>query len=434
METEVIENTKKLMSQLQEEFRKIDKEVEKKDRQIIDSENKIKDQETQYKEHFKELEKELFEKEKIEEVVRNCQIDVCEYKTAFNKIVDNYTENIDYSSEPFHFFVCFRSDYSKDGMTIRDAHEEVIKKNGFSWWGKFFSQINSQGEYEELEPFGESISRERKHEVAEYIIRNVKDRLKNGRNVYLYTYNPNPPNVVLFVSNITDIYIGYDGEVPPQNGEDKPQCAFFPKYYFVEDKRQNCSQCNDRNKNNCQLEYKSNFFFKIDKVQKLGSWEDHGSIRAEFNNLKSIYTKDRVNLAVPIFYPLLVYQDKENAHFLDNVKLIPGNWDGNFTPIKGEGGHTRTQKVSTFFSRLNKECKYSFNNVLQLPLCNPQKGAKPKVNPTKKNDEIEIYLPAEYRQEGAGSVFKILLNEETSLDQKRKIIEIINNYFKEQYC
>ena len=168
MEAEVIENTKRLMSQLQEEFRKIDKEVEKKDRQIMDSENRIKELEIEYKNIDDELGKELIEKEKIKDVVKNCKIDVCEYKTTFNKIVDNYAEKIDYSSEPFHFFVCFRSDYSKDGKTIMQAHEEVIEKNGFSWWGKFFSKIDSNGKYKELEPFGESISNNRKHEVAEY--------------------------------------------------------------------------------------------------------------------------------------------------------------------------------------------------------------------------------------------------------------------------
>jgi hypothetical protein len=201
------------------------------------------DKELEIKEEIEVLEEIASEREELIEILNNCSVDICKYKTAFEDIRKRHSNQIQehISNQDFHFFLCYREDYARDGKTAIDSHQEVIDKKGFCWWGKFFQERTKGGGFDPLEPFGESISPGEISNVARNIKSKIKERIVNREPIYLYNYNPNPPNIELYVGNVVDFYYG-EQEIPYafNSNEAPPQCAYIPRYYFHK-REGNCS-------------------------------------------------------------------------------------------------------------------------------------------------------------------------------------------------
>ena len=273
------------------------------------------------------------------------------------------------------------------------------------------------GTYENLEPFGESINVDEHSNVAIDLKEKVKERRDSGKSVYLFNYNPNPPRIKLYVSNVIDFHYGKE-QIPYEDTDVfPPQCTYFPGYYFKK-REGNCISCKKFNPKRCQLQFLSNFYFKIDKIQEIENVEE------EFVNLINCFTDDSINFAVPIFYPLLVSQVKEKMYFPELVEAIPHKSRFVLNIPTKEKGHTKSDKVEKFFNDLNKECNECFVRVESKDCVRPFSG-KPKIHQTSNDDEIMLYLPQEYRSDGKAVRFIITLDEKTNLEQKEKIENMI---------
>ncbi len=266
----------------------------------------------------------IVENEKLVEILESCSVDVCPYRLAFEEMRDKYRNIIldHISNQRFHFFMCFRGNYyarlDDDRFrekTVVEYHQEVIDKKGYCWWAKFFRRRLPNGLYERLEPFGESISLDKSSDVAANIREKVKERHNNKESVYLFSYSPNPPDFELIVCNVTDFCFGKE-KIPYENRLDQnpPQCAYFPDYYF-DKKEGNCEHCKKYDPQRCTLRFPSNFWFRIDKIEKIKN------VNKEFMNLENCFTKDFINLAIPIFYPLLVTQ-KHGTKYFQNMGVF----------------------------------------------------------------------------------------------------------------
>jgi hypothetical protein len=411
-------DTHKLLERLQEQFGKLNERLSLVEQEHSDMKQKVVEAE-QYEEQV------LNEAGELQEILKNCTVDVCQYKTSFEEIRNRQSGKTDnlVTGKKFHFFLCYRGDYySRDGKTVIEAHQDVIEKHGFCWWGKFFQQRLPEGGYRELEPFGESISPVDATSISRNIKRNVAERLAKGDYVYLYTYNPNPPNIKLYVCNVTDFYYG-EQKVPYEDssGDSRPQCAYIPEYYFVPGKRKDCTPCKKIDRRKCKFDYLCNFWFKIDEIKELTDIEER------FTNLQNCFTDDSINFAIPILYPLLVYRIEEIDHF--RAQPIEHKAGHELDIPKGEKGHTKNEKVENFFERLNKACGQSFVKV-ELIGCSKGYSGKPKLHKSSQDDEIMLYLPTEFRIDKKASKYKISLEKGTRPEQKEKVEELIKNHLK----
>ena len=392
----------------------------------------IKAKRKKYSEKQKDIEQQadmldeiLSEKAELEDILDKCSVDICNYKVAFENIRNKYDNRIrdHISKQNFHFFLCYREHYARDGKTVIDSHQKVIDKENFCWWGKFFQERTKGGSFDQLEPFGESIRPDDISNVARNIKAKIKERIKNRKPVYLYNYNPNPPNIRLYVCNVIDFCYG-EGEIPHAYNSDEspPQCAHIPRYYFHK-REGNCSSCKTINDAKCKLRYTCNFWFKVDKIREIGNVEE------EFVNLKNCFTKDSINFAIPIFYPLLVSQNNERSYFTEDVEPILHKTEYAFDIPKKEKGHTRTEKVKKLFDDLNKACGQSFAGVHSID-CIQGFSGRPEIRQCEKDDEILIVLPEGYRTDGKAMRFKIRLDKRTKPEQKQKVEEMIADHLK----
>jgi hypothetical protein len=389
----------------------------------------------EYKEIKKKLEDEKYqidailnEKAELENILERCHIDICKYKLAFQEIRNKYNDKLDQliSEKEFHFFLCFRKEYEKINKDVIAAHQAVIDKWGYCWVAKFYKKRNKDGKDEPLEPFGESICIDGNSSIASTLKPKIKDRLDSGRPLYLFFYNPNPPDIELYVCDVIDFYLGKEqipisGDVNSKN----PECAHFPAYYFSQ-KADDCQSCKGKQLENCQLAFLSNFWFKINKIQKLGN------VSNEFVNLTNCFTDDNINFAIPIFYPLLVTQRNPIEYFIENVQVEANKNEMLFKITERENGHTKTKKVEHFFEKLNKACGNCFLKV-ESSSCERPHGPHPDLHHTEKNDEIIVCLPTEYRSDGKAMRFTVTLFKNTSTEQKQKIEGMIKDYIDNSF-
>ena len=405
------EEATRLLDDLQKKIDTIKSLVEHKKAEYRKETQKIK-------ESGDELEKIISEKAELETILNNCSIDICQYKLAFEEIKKRHSGTIQdqISDELFHFFLSFRKDYR---LSAIEDHQEVIDKHGFCWWGKFYQKRIKGGEYENLSPFEESINVDDKSNVAWQLKEKVNQRIGNGKNVYLYVYCPNPPDICLYVCNVIDFCYG-SLKIPY---EDKlltpPECAHVPKYYFHK-REKNCSSCKKIDTTKCKLNFKCNFWFKIDEIIELTDIEN------EFLNLTNCFTKDIVNLAVPILYPLLVTQKQDRDHFPHKVAPLKCPDDFEVAIPKGEKGHTRYEKVCSFFKGLNKYCGSVIRHVEARRGARFEDGFK--IQRGDQNDEILMILPADYSSAGRPYRYAVYLHEETTSSQKSMVENMIENY------
>lgn len=271
----------------------------------------------------KNLEKSIADLHKLDEVLDNCINNACEYRHKFEEKRNGTIERVVRSAEErkFHFFMCFRDHYyivdSHVPKTIVDAHREIIRTNPkkYVWWGKFYKERIDDSEFRPLEPFGESLTVAEHGSVAVRIRDNVMKRIGSGENLYLFNYNPNPASIELYRCNIIDLWFGNEGIPPSKGGEGSiPECSKFPEYYFINHKKGDCQKCRKREPSKCDLRFSVNFWFKINKIEK----QDNPA--EEFLKLENCYTNDSINLAIPILYPLLVYQKSEALPHVEILK------------------------------------------------------------------------------------------------------------------
>lgn len=373
-----------------------------------------------------DLDEYLSEKAELEEILNNCSVDVCKYKEAFEQIklksIGKMEKRI--RNKNFHFFLCYRELYgSQKGQKVIDSHKSVIKSKGFCWWAKFFREKDNNDKYQSLEPFGESISVTGAHSVAESIYNKVQKHIQNKSPVYLFLCDPNPPQTQLHVANVIDYWFGNQG-IPYQTDLDysPPICAYIPEYLFHK-REGNCISCSSFNSQTCNLRFSSNFWFKIDQIVELENISD------EFNNLVNCFSNDSINFAIPILYPLLVTQKTDKYYFSDHIELIPSSTDFYVKIPSKEKGHTKTEKVNKFFKDLNTACNNTFVRA-ELIDCARTFSSKPEIQKTDIGDEINIFLPEEYRIDGKTSQYKIILEKVTKTEQKLKAIEMIKVFIK----
>jgi len=241
-------------------------------------------------------------------VLRNCKAN-CTHRNALKMLSVDYglQTGEGFANQDLHFLICHDSNYmGSDGKKPLQAHKDVIDEWGFSWLGKFVKGRGDDGQYFQIESFGESMSSTPETFPAKTVQEKVRERVKNGRQVYLYLYDPNPPNIQLHVCNVLDFWFGEE-TIP--NGEEfkelYPQCAHFPRYYFQKREKM-CRTCTKVESTRCTPQFLSNFWFKIDKIEEVENFN------LEFANLKNANTLTPINFAVPILYPLLVLRS-ENA-------------------------------------------------------------------------------------------------------------------------
>ena len=406
---------------------------------VIDNLNEInsviKDKENEYKEIKNKLENDkngieetINENVELADILEKCKIDFCKYKLAFYEIRNKYNDKIDQliSKKNFHFFLCFRKDYEKNQKNVIAAHQSVIDKTGYCWIAKFYKKYNDECKFEALEPFGESISLDGKSSMLKMLRDNIKKRIKNKKPLYLFFYNPNPPDIELYVCNVIKFFIANEERPIPSNEDSKtPECAHIPDYYFSK-KPGNCQSCKESNLDKCKLAFQSNFWFKVDKIIKLEN------VSNEFLNLINCFTNDNINFAIPIFYPLIVTQQSKKEYFIDNVQLETNKSEIIFKFSERERGHTKVEKVQNFFSNLNMACDNCFKKV-ESGRCHKPHGPHPDLHKIDKNDEIIVCLPPEYRTDGSAMMFTVTLPENTSIWQKAKIVEKINDYINQLF-
>ena len=366
----------------------------------------------------------LNEKAELETILEQCNIDICKYKLAFQEIRNKYNDKLDQlvSEKEFHFFLCFRKEYDKIDKDVIAAHNKIIDKFGYCWVAKFYKKRISGGSYEILEPFGESINIDGNSNIASSLKSKIKERLRSGKPLYLFFYNPNPPDIELYVCNVIDFYLGRE-QIPmisDANSKDH-DCAHLPDYYFHK-KAGDCLSCNGKQLNKkCRMGFLSNFWFKIDKIQKLDN------VSNEFVNLINCFTDDNINFSIPIFYPLLVTQKIEKEYFIENVQVEASQNEMIFKITDREKGHTKTEKARIFFSKLNQACGNCFIRVESSSCERPYKPY-PTLHHSENFDEIIVCLPAEFRSDGAAMRFTVTLSKTTSTEQKEKVETVIKNY------
>jgi hypothetical protein len=235
-------------------------------------------------------------------VLRNCKAN-CTHRNALKMLSPDHDlqSGEGFARQDLHFLICHDSNYiGSDGKKPFQAHKDVIDEWGFSWLGKFAKKRGDDGQYFQIESFGESMSSTPENFLAKTIQESVRERIKNGQHIYLYLYNPNPPNIQLHVCHVLDFWFG-EGQIP--NGdvfkETYPQCAHFPRYYFQKREKM-CRTCTEVESTRCIPQFLSNFWFKIDKI------EEAEDLNLEFASLRNAFTTAQINFANPILYPLLV--------------------------------------------------------------------------------------------------------------------------------
>jgi hypothetical protein len=291
-----MKNVQSLCEQLHGILEEIDKVIEGKALEII-----------RLVEKGRECEREIDSLIKADEIansLRTCKAD-CEHTHAVRKLREAYEHQAKglISNHAFHFFICHDSHYlGSDGKKPFHAHKDVIDEWRFSWLGKFVKERADDGQYFQIEPFGESMSSTPESFLARTIQETVRERVRNRQNVYLYLHNPNPPNIQLHVCNVLDFWFG-EGEIP--NGDEfkepYPQCAHFPRYYFQKREKM-CRTCTQVESTRCIPQFLSNFWFKIDKITEVENFN------LEFTSLQNAHTMIPINFATPILYPLLVFR------------------------------------------------------------------------------------------------------------------------------
>lgn len=306
---EIFSKNIKIASSLLKEFNQKAIDV---DRQIIDRELEIHSLAERRRRFEIEIEN-LRKKAEIIKTFENCKVN-CDKRIALKILNDAYERQADewIKDQDFHFLICFDSrHFGSDGKDPLQAHKDVIDEWGYSWWGKFVKERMGEGHYNMIDPFGESMRSDRESHVAENIQRKVQERIKEGNNVYLYLFDPNPPTTRLLIGNMVDIWFG-KGEIPHgyQFDEPHPQCAHFPRYYFQQ-RQKICRTCTHVETSRCTLRFISNIWFKINKIKEIENQN------FEFSSLMNAHTMAPINFAVPILYPLLVVRKSTFPHIFE---------------------------------------------------------------------------------------------------------------------
>jgi hypothetical protein len=77
-------------------------------------------------------------------------------------------------------------------------------------------------------------------------------------------------------------------------------------------------------------------------------------------------------------------------------------------------------------------CNNCFKKV-ESGRCHKPHGPHPDLHKIDKNDEIIVCLPPEYRTDSSAMIFTVTLPENTSIWQKAKIVEKINDYINQLF-
>ncbi|RJR44060.1 MAG: hypothetical protein C4576_13475 [Desulfobacteraceae bacterium] len=242
--------------------------------------------------------KTLIRNAKILENLKGCRIN-CEHRAGLKAIINN--GNGQSARKDFHFFLCYEHRLlGRDGESVIQAHKTVIDEWGFSWWGKCIGERSDNGEFYPIEPLGESMSAATDAFLARTIQERVRERIRNQKRVYLYLYDPNPPNYKLHKCTILDFWYG-EGKIPhgDEFAQAPPQCAHFPGYYF-EKREKMCRTCTKVEPSRCIPKFLSNFWFKLERIESVSD------MNLEFACLRNAFTEAPVNFARPILYPLLI--------------------------------------------------------------------------------------------------------------------------------
>jgi hypothetical protein len=410
-----VEEAQAVLAELAKKVDEITAVIDKKEREFEE-----KSRETQ--ELKKYLDSCFSERVELDEILEQCSVDVCQYKLAFEEIKRKHSDQAHtaVTDRNFHFFLCFRGEhYADPGKKVIEAHQEVIHRHGYCWWGKFSKKRVTGGDYEDLEPFGESIRIDGESSVARKLREKVKERIRGGQNVYLYNYNPNPPDIALFVCNVLDFYFAPENIPYAEEPIIPPECARIPRYYFHK-RDGNCTSCKKIDPTKCRPGFLCNFWFKIDHIMEIANVEQ------EFINLENCFTNDSINFAIPILYPLLVTQKEERHYFPDRVEPIHCPEPFAFEMKSGEEGHLKTEKVEKFFNDLNRNCGQVFKRVESTSY--QRLPDKYSIQKSSKSDEVFVTLPSQFRRDGSPSRYAVYLHEDTTPAQKQKVEILIEEF------
>ena len=128
-------------------------------------------------------------------------------------------------------------------------------------------------------------------------------------------------------------------------------------------------------------------------------------------------------------YPLLVTQKTEKSYFKELVEPILHKSGFILDIPRKEKSHTKSNEVEKLFNDLNKKCEECFVRV-ELTGCQRVFSGKPELQKGKRDDEVMIYLPPDYRIDGKATRFRICLDKKTRPEQKEKVEKMIREYLE----
>lgn len=358
-------------------------------------------------------------------VLKKCRSGSCEYRDRLERHVQRnekrLLEGISKQND-FHFFLTYFASFAKgdDGGVI-GSHEAILAKTGCFWWGKFFKQWNAEtGKWDELEPYGESIDVERRQDLIRSIRQKVDERIRTRQPVYLYLYNPNPPEPCLHVGNIQQLFCGTGQALPMDADSEKPACAFVPDYLLLdpaERSRRHCQGCKRKPSDRCGMRFLCNFWFKVGapeggivgKNEPLKVFTKH-DLQEELKNLIDGVTGEALNFAIPKFFPLFVFQKNPIAYFGARPRRVEELPTVDFA--RKEGGHTGEVEIKSFVHRMFGAYPY----FVGARLNRQKRDAKPQStvvdrDPTEENILTLILSRDFHSEEGVSPTFDILLDE-----------------------
>jgi len=421
-------------------------DLEEKKSSLCDETDRLSDKIQKQRLETQRLNEQLAEKEITLSALYSCQDATCEHRAQVVQQMGRanaaHIETM-LHRDNFHFFLTYYEEYGNavSGGVV-GSHMKIIAEKGFCWWGKFFEELidNQPSRYKCLEPYNESIPVDENHRQQLNALKaNVLGRIARGLPVYLYLYNPNPPEPTLHVGSICDFHFRYDDWHFLDPESSKPACAYAAEYALadLEEKKRlgNCEKCKDRQSGFCRQKFRCNYWFKLKRpindfretperslpLQKyLGA-----DLQRELFNLRNCITNRHVDFSVPIMYPLFVYNHHERRHF-DPRPLKQAGCEIHLA--RKESGHSRFRTLESYFKSLFEACPYFKKVIGNSPY--PKSRFQHDISEGQVLDfpndpeRLVIVLPRKWRKnEDVCPAFTIFLDEDDLTPHKSEYIK-----------
>jgi hypothetical protein len=124
-------------------------------------------------------------------------------------------------SFPQHILVCWSGRYSMSPDDVIGQHEEIMRRLGYAWWGKFYKENDSRP-FTQLEPAEQPINGDEKY------LDHIRKQIHDGVTTYLFVVNPHPSIPSIHMAQMDDVVFKMFGDLPP----DRDWFKHVPAYCF----------------------------------------------------------------------------------------------------------------------------------------------------------------------------------------------------------